>query len=390
MSSFKAVQEMLLFCLEEEIVDDEEFAVLYEEYTPQNLPFPHRQYERFSLLNKDTAECKADFRVEKADIPFLIDALRMPPVFVCGNGTVCDATEGLCILLKRFAYPCRYSDMIPIFGRSVPELSIISNEITDWLYTNHGHRITRWNHDILSPVRLDVYATAICNKGAALENCFGFIDGTVRPISRPIINQRTVYNGHKRVHALKFQSVALPNGLIGHLFGAVGKQNSCYYYFQVFCPVFKRFDFYFHKILLLYSEGRMHDARMLAVSNLYDELENFAFSPTGTEMCLYGDPAYPLRVHLQAPFRVGILTRDMKIFNDSMSTVRVSVEWLFADIINYFKFMDFKKDLKIGLSQVGKMYIVCALLRNALTCLYSNSTAEYFDLVPPTLDDYFS
>ena len=171
----------------------------------------------------------------------------MPPVFVCGNGTVCDATEGLCILLKRFAYPCRYSDMIPIFGRSVPELGIISNEITDWLYTNHGHRVTRWNHDILSPAMLDVYATAIYNKGAALENCFGFIDGTVRPISRPIINQRAVYNGHKRVHALKFQSVVLPNGLIGHLYGAVGEQNSCYYYFQTFCPVFKRFDSYFAK-----------------------------------------------------------------------------------------------------------------------------------------------
>ena len=76
--------------------------------------------------------------------------------------------------------------------------------------------------------------------------------------------------------------------------------------------------------------------------------------------------------------------------NDSMSAVRASVEWLFADIINYFKFLDFKKDLKRGLSQVGKMYIVCALLRNALTCLYSNSTAEYFGLVPPTLDQYFS
>lgn len=134
----------------------------------------------------------------------------------------------------------------------------------------------------------------------------------------------------------------------------------------------------------------MHDARMLAVSNLYDELENFAFSPTGAEMCLYGDPAYPLRVHLQAPFRIAMLTRDMQIFNDSMSAVRASVEWLFADIINYFKFLDFKKDLKIGLSQVGKMYIVCALLRNALTCLYSNSTAEYFGLEPPTLDHYFS
>ena len=103
MSSFKAVQEMLLFCLEEEIIDDEEFAVLYEEYTPQNLPFRHCQYDMFSLLNKDPAERKAYFRVEKADIPSLIDALRMPPEFVCGNGTVCDATGGLCILLKRLA-----------------------------------------------------------------------------------------------------------------------------------------------------------------------------------------------------------------------------------------------------------------------------------------------
>ena len=142
----------------------------------------------------------------------------------------------------------------------------------------------------------------------------------------------------------------------------------------------------------------MHDARMLAVSHLYDDLENFAFCPTGREMCLYGDPAYPLRVHLQAPFRVhlqapfrvGILTRQMEIFNESMSAVRASVEWLFSDIVNYFKFLDFKKNLKIGLSQVGKMYIACAILRNALTCLYSNTTAEYFGVDPPTLHDYFN
>ena len=52
---------------------------------------------------------------------------------------------------------------------------------------------------------------------------FGFVDGTVRPISKPGDMQRIVYNGHKRVHALKFQSVALPNGLIANMFGAVGK-----------------------------------------------------------------------------------------------------------------------------------------------------------------------
>ena len=51
----------------------------------------------------------------------------------------------------------------------------------------------------------------------------GFIDGTVRPISRPEEHHQPLYNGHIRVHALKFQSVALPNGLIGNLYGPIGK-----------------------------------------------------------------------------------------------------------------------------------------------------------------------
>jgi hypothetical protein len=73
-----------------------------------------------------------------------------------------------------------------------------------------------------------------------------------------------------------------------------------------------------------------------------------------------------------------------------MSSVRVSVEWLFGDIANYFKFMDFKKNLKIGLSSVGKFYLVSALLRNALTCLYHNQTSKFFGMEPPTLYEYVS
>lgn len=80
----------------------------------------------------------------------------------------------------------------------------------------------------------------------------------------------------------------------------------------------------------------------------------------------------------------------MEIFNDLMSVVCVFVEWLFVDIINYFKFLDFKKDLKIGLSQVGKMYIVCVLFRNVLICFYFNFIVEYFGFVFFMLDYYFS
>ena len=130
---------------------------------------------------------------------------------------------------------------------------------------------------------------------------------------------------------------------------------------------------------------------MLHDSHLLDDLQQFAFSPGPVmhPMCLYGDPAYPLRRHLQAPFRNIHLTAQMEQFNKAMSPLRTSVELLFGDIVNYFKFIDFKKNLKIGLSAVGQMYIVCALLRNALTCLYGNTTSEFYELNPPTLQDYF-
>ena len=137
-------------------------------------------------------------------------------------------------------------------------------------------------------------------------------------------------------------------------------------------------------------EGKRHDAGMLMMSGLLDELEMYSRSPNGNSLCIYGDPAYPLRVHLQSPYRHAQLTPEQSQFNSSMSAVRVAVEWVFRDVVGYFAFLDYKKDLKIGMSPIGKMYIVCALLRNALVCLYGSSTSSYFNLKPPTLEEYFT
>ena len=57
-----------------------------------------------------------------------------------------------------------------------------------------------------------------------------------------------------------------------------------------------------------------------------------------------------------------------------MNSAHVSFEWVFNDIINCFKFFDFKKNLKVGLSAVRKMYIVCILMQNAYTFLYGSLT----------------
>ena len=129
---------------------------------------------------------------------------------------------------------------------------------------------------------------------------------------------------------------------------------------------------------------------MLADSRLLDDLEWFAFNPAGQPLCVYGDPAYPLRIHLQQPFKYGVLTTQMEEYNHRMSAVRTSVEWLFGDVVNSFKFNDFKRNLKIFLNSVGKMYVVSVILRNALTCLYGNLTWTFFDLTPPRLEDYFA
>ena len=100
--------------------------------------------------------------------------------------------------------------MIARFGRPFPVMSMITKELMNFIYNNHQKRLTQWNQFLLSPASLQEYTNAIHRAGAALDNCFGFIDGTVHAISRPGKDQRLVYNGHKRVHALKFQSVSLP------------------------------------------------------------------------------------------------------------------------------------------------------------------------------------
>ena len=136
-------------------------------------------------------------------------------------------------------------------------------------------------------------------------------------------------------------------------------------------------------------EGKRHYSGMLMDSSLLNQLQQHSFGQNQRPLCIYGDPAYPLRVHLQAGFKGARLSQQQIDWNTRMSEVCVSVEWIFGDIRTYFKFLDFKKDLKIGLSPVGKMYIVCALLHNARACLYGNTTSTYFDCEPPTFEEYF-
>ena len=206
-------------------LSEEELAIIYEITRRKSPEFPFWRYDRIEVqlqqINND--ECMAGFRVTLSELYVLARALRIPDEFKCPNGTVATGIEGLCVVLKRFVYPCRLNDMVHRFGRSVPELSLIASEVTDFIHDNHAHLLHSFNQPWLQPHCLEEFANAIYDRGAALENCWAFVDGTVRAICRPGEHQRVMYNGHKRVHAIKFQSVVAPNGLIANLFGPVGK-----------------------------------------------------------------------------------------------------------------------------------------------------------------------
>ena len=128
---------------------------------------------------------------------------------------------------------------------------------------------------------------------------------------------------------------------------------------------------------------------MLCMSGLLESRQAHCNTAAGEPLCIYGDPAYPLRRYLQTPYKNANLNDEDKAFNKSTSSVRVAVQWVFGDITSYFAFLNFKHNLKIRLSPVGKIYVVCALLRNALTCLHGSTTTSFFGIAPPTLQEYF-
>ena len=174
MSSFKDIRDFVFLGYAHDMFDDEEFCLLYDFYQSKNPDFPYNSYASFDLGEMDPAECYTEFRVEKWHIPLLADRLQIPPTFQCPQRSVCDGIEGLCMLLKRLAYPCRYSDMVHRFARPVPVLSMITNTVLDYVYDRHGHRLTQWNNQVMDPNHLQQYADVISAKGSPLDNCFGF------------------------------------------------------------------------------------------------------------------------------------------------------------------------------------------------------------------------
>ena len=76
MATFKETREILLASYASNIITIEEYALLFEKNSSNNLDFPFYNYPLFNLESQSEAECRANFRVEKHHIPLVEDVLK--------------------------------------------------------------------------------------------------------------------------------------------------------------------------------------------------------------------------------------------------------------------------------------------------------------------------
>jgi hypothetical protein len=301
----------------------------------------------------------------------LVTRLRLPPYIKGNNGIKEPSREALCMLLARLAHPKRLADLHLEFGWKPERTSRIAKESRRFIYKRWKH-LLHFDAERLTPRKLREYSNVINAKGVPLRNCWGFVDGTVRPIARPTKKQRTTFNGHKRTHALKYHAVVTPDGIIAHLFGPV--------------------------------EGRRHDKYLWNESKIMDQLTEHAFDEEGQPMQIYGDPAYGLNRHLISPYQGARVNDRQRLFNKRMSRVRIVVEWVFKEITQQFAYLSWKREQKVFQKALGEEYAVGVLLHNAHVCLHRPQIPQFFErenghvvrpfddgalFHPPSLEEYF-
>ena len=109
--------------------------------------YPYQKNNQVNLEILDKTQCVTEYRFAKINIPWLSYTLQMSHKIVCCQRTVVNNIETLCMLLKRLSYPCRLSDMKPLFGKNPTEICLTFNYVLDYVYNRFNHLRISWNQE---------------------------------------------------------------------------------------------------------------------------------------------------------------------------------------------------------------------------------------------------
>eukprot|EP00171_Calliarthron_tuberculosum_P001560 IDg1560t1 len=281
----------------------------------------------FNLNAFSDEVCLREFRFRKQEVPIINNIVNWTTGVTKRNRYVCEQVTATCILLRRLAYPSRWTDLEPMFGMHSSALSEVFYECAWSMHDGYASAVTTFQTDLMKE-RAHLYAQSITASGGLLDNCVGFIDGTNIKMSRPGgagTLQRSTYSGHKRIHCLSYQTVSTPDGLIFHLYGPV--------------------------------EGRQPDKYIYRKSNLDAALQD-ALCIDNVQYYLYGDQAYILRPWMQTAFPRSSASAEQVAYNTSMNAARIAVEWNYKDVKQMWTSNDFARKLQVRKGPFALLYIV--------------------------------
>jgi hypothetical protein len=248
------------------------------------------------------------------------------------------------------------------FGLSHAQVSTVFNLFIHFISRRWGYLIED-NMAFHLPY-LPEYAQAIRNKclekGCFFPNSlepdgfkiFGFVDNTMnatcRPGGGPMRDgknaprnkkrlQQAWYNGWKKLHGMKWQTVDLPNGLNFHVWGPISVGLN------------KQFGIYGDSAYIYVSDSHIFARHHHLKKNKRQILEN---------RC--------------------------------MSTCREVIEWDYGDVGTLWSYLEFKNNLKIRGQYLPETFLTAMVLRNLFVTMNGGTTASHFKLAPPSFDVFIA
>jgi nuclease HARBI1 len=332
---------------------------------------------RRTIDSFNDSQCYRFFRMDSLKLTNLFNLLQFPENIALDNGSVFTGEEIFLFGLHRYGYPSRLEDLTIYYGRDYSQLSRAFKWFNTFIMNTWGYKICD-NLEFWKPY-LPGCAFSIANKLTELSGVqydpdnfrvAMFIDCTViatrRPGSGPTPDgnrynnfiQMSFFNGWKRHHGLKFQSIELPNGMCMDMFGP--------------------------------RSFRQSDLELLDDSDIHDKIENL-LRDEPNKYAMYGDGIYPVRPHLIGKHFGGQLDHNLVQENVNMARIRIGNEWNYGITAKLYPFVKFKHSFNILFrNQISNYYLVATFFRNCLIAIRGDLTTDYFDLAPPTIEEYLN
>lgn len=300
-------------------------------------------------------------RFGKTDFRKLLIALKIEPRTMViryrepKDHKYVSAELALAVVLRRLAYPCSWTDLEKVFGRSASSLSLLFDQVLDDIYDILSEYLLDWhprlyNHDSLSKFFRAIF------KYDSPDNIWGFVEPHYMVFdsedSTPLPEDDAI---------MSWQIVTTPDGLVSGLDGAhAGKVEAMDMFLDSRVPD--------RNLEMMEQEGRRR-------------------------LHLWGDSSYKCDYGVMAPWsgnRRSLSALKVHLY-EKMTRLRIGVEHVPDVWSNRWTYNSFKEGPHGAEdTDMNHYFRVAVLSANCKTCLDGgNEISMKFDMDTPSLEEYF-